>query len=282
MPRCTICKRENEEVPLFEGVLKTDIVMICNECARSEGIPIIRKPSKDQLQRADERYSVRERMEKISGVRDATEISEEQTIVQGTLARLKAPPKKQSHLDVLDNYYWTLNMARRRKKLSIGQLAERVQIDRNIIQSIEKGRIPENFQEIFLKLESFLGIKLLRNHPKKLSFTRTVDEEKEILRSVEARMSGKDFNESDVLLSELESEEKNDFDDEYLEKKEETKRKISKGEADFSRRESFENVTLNDLVEMKKERERRQMKFKKKIETDAMIGDDLDIELDEL
>lgn len=264
--RCAICKRESEEVKLFEGILKSEMIRICEECAESEGVPLVRKPSEDQLQRADERYSVRERMERMSGVRDTTEISEDQTITQGNLAKLRMPPKKQYHDDVLDNYYWTLNIARRRKKLSINQFAELIKIDANILQSIERGKIPENFEEIFLKLESFLGIKLLKNYKQNVSFTRTIDEEKEILKSVEEKINGEDASINNNLG--------------YAERREETRNKIAKGEIDFSRREELQDVTLNDLVEMKKEREKKQIRKRKRIQTDAILGDDLDIDID--
>ena len=266
--RCAVCKRENDEVKLFEGILKAEMIRICEDCSEKEGVPLIRKPSEEQIQKSEERYSVRERMERMSGVRDATEISEEQMVTQGNLAKLRVPPKKQQNDSVLDNYYWTLNIARRRKKLSINQLADLIKIDGNILRSIERGKIPENFEEIFLQLESFLGIKLLKSHPQQVKFTRTVDEEREILKSVGQKIAGEDSSDTDALLAELDEDNK------------ETMEKISKGEMDFSRRENLEDVTLNDLVEMKKEREKKQIRTRRKIQTDAILGDDLDIDVE--
>lgn len=266
--RCAVCKREQDEVKLFEGILKAEMIRICEDCSESEGVPLIRKPSEDQLQKAEERYSVRERMERISGVREATEISEDQTVTQGNLAKLRVPPKKQRNENVLDNYYWTLNIARRRKKLSINQLSNLIKIDVKILQAIERGKIPENFEEIFLQLESFLGIKLLKSHKQQINFTRTVDEEREILKSVSGKMAGEDTSETDTLLEELEEESRDKME------------KISKGEMDFSKRENLQDVTLNDLVEMKKEREKKQIRTKRKIQTDAILGDDLDIDVE--
>jgi len=236
--RCIICKKESNEVELFEGILNVEMVRICSICAESEGIPMIRKPSEEQLKKGDEVYSVRERMERMSGMRDATEISKDQTVVQGNLAKLRIPEKKERHEEVLDDYYWTLNMARRRKKWSINQLAEKIGIDPETIQNIEKGKIPENFEEVFTKFEVFFGIKLLRDHMRKIRFTRTIDEEMQILKSVRARMDGTS--------------------------------------------ETSEDVTLNDLVEIKRQREKQEVQRKTKIQTDAMVGDDLELDLSEL
>jgi ribosome-binding protein aMBF1 (putative translation factor) len=264
--RCAICKQTSDEIELFEGILKTEMVNICKKCAESEGIPIIQRPSEAQLNRANEKYTVRERMEIMSGMRNATEISEDQTITQGNLAKLKIPPKKQTHQDVLDNYYWNLNIARRRKKLTINQLAKQTQIDPQIIEAIEKGKIPEDFEPIFAKLELFLDIKLLKNHKRKMHFLRpTKDEAEEILKQVKEKMDLPD-------LGEPKNKEKS------LKDKKEKLEKLSKGEIDFSKRENLSSLTLNDLVEIKKEKERK----KTKAQEEAMLGDDLEIEIEEL
>jgi len=208
----------------------------------------------------------------MSGMHETTEISNDQITTQGNLAKLRILPKKQYHIDILDNYYWTLNLARRRAKFSIGQLAEKMQVESQTIQGIEKGIIPENFEEIFIKLEVFLGIKLLKDHERKLKFTRTRDEEQEILNSVKKKMSHVSIEEpEDEIMSEIQ-----------LEKKKEQLDKLSKGEVDFSRREDLSDVTISDLSRMKKDKESRSEKRRAKAREDAMLGDDLDLEIEEL
>ena len=186
--RCAICKKTSDETKLLEGIFKAEMINVCSDCAEDEGIPIITKPSEAQLEKADERYSVRERMENLSGPRDTTEISKDQTITQGNLAKLRMPAPKEHHEDVIDNYYWTLNLARRRKKLTIFQLAEKMQVDPEVIKGIEKGKLPRGFQDLFIKLEAFLGIKLLKAHVQKINFIRNYDTEKEILKRVGKKM----------------------------------------------------------------------------------------------
>ena len=270
--RCTICKKSSDEIQIFEGIYNAEMIRICKECAEAEGIPLIKKPSEAQLSKANERYSVRERMEQMSGMHKATEISGDQIVTQGNLAKLRIPPKKQYHIDILDDYFWTLNIARRRAKFSIGQLSEKMQVEPQIIQEIEKGKIPENFEEIFIKLEAFLGIKLLKNHKEKINFVRTHDEEQEILNNVRKKMSHVSTKEPEnEIMSEIQSE-----------KKREQLDRLSKGQMDFSKREDLSDVTLNDLVNMKKEKESKLTKRKAKAKEDAMLGDDLDLEIDEL
>ena len=257
MTICAICKKTSEETTLYPGILASGMVNICEDCAEDQKIPIIKKPSESQLTRADKIYSVRERLDKMSGRRDATEISRDQIVTQGNLAKLKMPKPKQNHPDVLDNYYWTLNMARRRSKMTLSQLAKKIDTTSYVIQEIEKGVLPENFKEIFLKLESLFGIKLLKVHDTQVNFTRkSPDQEKEILRAVADKMDN----------PEQELEE--------LEEIEEAEEKIDLAEMKLSRRRNLRDVTLNDLIDRKRARE----KYKNKLKADEMMGDDIDVE----
>lgn len=260
--RCAICKKEENEIELFEGIKGAGMIRICEPCSKNEGIPTIRKPSSRQLEKADERYSVRERMEEMSGMRKKSEVSDEQIALQGKLARLRAPPKKEHNDNVVDDYAWSVTIARRRRKMSIGQLAKETDLDYNIIQGVEKGRIPQDYTMVFSVLEKYLKIKLLKVHPGSVNFTRNIDEEKEILKRVQERMSGTEIQDSQISLDE-------------------------ESDKDLEIPEDLEDISIDSLVERKKAKERTRMHYhpkKERIETDAMLGSDieLDLDLDEL
>ncbi|MCD4771183.1 hypothetical protein K8R30_02070 [archaeon] len=255
--KCVICKKTEEEVTLYQGIQATEMINICEECAEDQNIPIIKKPSQSQLTKADKTYSVRERLDKMSGRVESTEISGEQMITQRNLAKLKMPKPKQSHPDVLDNYYWTVIMARRRVKMTISQLAKKIDTTPYAIQQIERGIFPEDFKEIFLKLEALLGIKLLKVHETQVSFVRkNPDQEKEILEAVAEKMK----NPEEELEEEAEMEAIHE--------------KIERGEIKLSKREDLSDVTLSDLIDRKKAREKRKLKAKKS----EILGDEIDIE----
>jgi ribosome-binding protein aMBF1 (putative translation factor) len=257
MAICTICKKTGEETTLYPGIQATKMVNVCEECAEDQEIPIIRKPSQSQLSQADKTYSVRERLDRMSGRRDTTEISKDQTITQRNLSKLRMPKPKQHHGETLDNYYWTLNMARRRVKMTTAQLAKKIGTTSYTIQEIEKGILPEDFREIFLKLESLLGIKLLKMHQPQVSFTRkNPDQEKELLRIVAEKMKNPE--------KELEEYEEIEM----------TEEEIENEESKLSKKGSLKDVTLNDLVDRKRAREKHKLKMKQ----NEMMGDDIDIE----
>lgn len=254
---CAICKKTQEETTLYSGILRTEMVNICEECAEDQKVPIIKEPSQSQLSQADKTYSVKERLTRMSGRRDSTEISDDQIVTQGNLSKLRMPKPKQNHPEVLDNYYWTLSMARRRAKMTLSQLAKKIDTTSYVIQEIEKGIIVKDFKQIFLRVETLLGIKLLRAHEPEVSFTRkNTDKEKEILASVAEKMKNpeKELEEDESIT---ESEEK-----------------IEIEEIRLSKRKNITNMTLNDLIDRKRARE----KYKMKLKQDEMLGEEIDIE----
>ena len=246
--RCTICKKTSDETKLYSGILESEMVMICDACADDYNVPIIKKPTTSQLDRIDQKYSVRERMEVMAGMRKKVPISEDLMNASGTLAKLRAPMKKQLHEDVLDNYSWTLSMARRRRKMTPNQLAEKMQVAPEIIRAVEKGILPKDFEPLFIKIEAYMGIKLLKAQKDTINFVRRNNEaEKKILASVEAKMN----------------EAPRDDDSEDI---------------DVEIKKDKFKLTLNDLVDIKKRREVRIAKRKAKEEEESMVGEDLEIE----
>lgn len=245
---CSMCGSTEMESDLYEGVYDDEIVLICKECARDENIPVLRKPTPEQLvQPVEERYSVRERMERLSGMRKP---STNQSMIKLNMSKVKKPEPKQSHPNIVDNYYWEINMARRRKKMSINQLSEQIGIPVDILESLERGKIPSEFEIIFEKLERYFDIKLLKRYTKNVNFNYNPNEEQKILEDVKSK----------------------------LKNKKEQLKKIRKGTFDFSREEEIKNITLEDLARMKREKEKENMRKKVQRQTDDMFGDEIEFE----
>ena len=255
--RCTICKKNSEEIKLYSGILESEMVNICEACADDYNVPIIKKPTNNQLDKLDQRYSVRERMEVMSGLKKRISVSDDVMSAKGNLVKLRTPMKKQLHEDVLDNYSWTLSMARRRRKMTPNQLAKQMSVAPEIIMAVEKGILPKDFEPLFIKLEAFMSIKLLKAQHNAINFVRKNNEaEKKILASVEAKMN--EEPKSGLLDKDAEEEDVEIKKDKF-------------------------KLTLNDLVDIKKRREARIAKRKAKEEEETMVGDDLDmVEIEEL
>lgn len=275
--KCAVCKKSSEEVELFEGIYDAEMVKCCSTCSEREGIPLIKRPTKDQIEKSKESHTVRQRMDRLSGRGVSTPISADQVVVQSNLARLKMPDAKEIHPEIVDDYYWKVNIGRRRKKLSILQMSERTGVPVKVIEAIEKGKIPKDFEEVFIKLEEFLGEKLLKSDKKRILFSREIDTEKEILERVRKKMdSPKEENLNDY------SEEEAEEDFVKTEKKEKRIESMKSGELDFSVRRNLENITLNDLIEMKRAKEKKEKKRLEESKQNSMMGDDIDLDIEEL
>lgn len=167
------------------------------------------------------------------------------------------PPKKQFNEKLIDNYYWELNMARRRKKLTLNQLSQQTGIPAEVIDGLEKAQLPENFEPLIAHLESALGVRLLKDREAKINFILHKDEEKEIIKQVKEKM----YLPAEEIVEEVEEKSEKD--------KKELKQKIAKGEIDFSKKEDIKEMTLADLQNRKKEKDLKKL-----------LGDDIDLDVD--
>jgi ribosome-binding protein aMBF1 (putative translation factor) len=245
--KCVICNLSEDEAELFDGIYDNEVVKVCKRCAELENIPFFKKPTKEQVEVSERRYSVRERMERLSG--NKKKLNKEQLIANENLNKLKMPPKKQHDKDLLDDYYWRLQMARRSEKYTINQLSQKAQIPVEDLQNLEKGVLPENFKEIIEKLELVLNIKLFKEHHKVINFNfPKPDEAQEILKKVK---------------------EKIEHQEEEKEPKEEKIKKLARGELDFSKRENIKDIKLKDLIDMKRKRDK-----------EKMLGDEVELDGD--
>ena len=283
--RCAICKKSEEESALYDGIFESRIGKICEICAERENIPLLKKPTQEQLAVADKKYSVRERMEKISRPYNAkpSDLSKDQSTAHKNLNKLKVLPKKQFSEKLYDNYYWRLTLARRRRKMSMAQLEKASGVSEEIINSIEKGILPANFEEPIVKLELELGVNLLKNHETRINFTRTdYDEQKEILKQVGEKIGitprfpkkVEDYTEK-IDIEELSEE---DLDIDKIQEKSEKLSKLSHGELDLSKRQNLQDITLSDLQNIKKEKEKKQQEVESQKQHEDMFGEDVDFE----
>lgn len=174
MDICERCERSDKEVKLVDAIYDREIVKICEECALTENIPIVRRPSSSQLQESEKSYSVGERMKRMAGVAH-NEIKKEEFKPQTlTLDRLRKPKDyrtiindkfqqaKQNNqpLNLVDNYQWHILMARKNRKISRKQLADAIGESENTVRLIEEKFLPDDALRVINKIEQYFGIGL--------------------------------------------------------------------------------------------------------------------------
>ncbi|MGK0209164.1 MAG: ribosome-binding protein aMBF1 (putative translation factor) [Patescibacteria group bacterium] len=276
--RCMVCKKSEDIIGLHEGIYDNELGMVCLECAHEEHIPIMKKASVEQLAAADRRYSVRERMDKMSGMdRRRTVLGRDEQMVRNNLSRLKMPSAKEKHEDVADTYYWELNMARRRKKMTLNQVSVATEIPSTVIESIEKGKIPKDFEQIFVRLEDYFGIKLLKHKKRVINFVSAHEDnaEDDILEEVKDKMEMSRNLDDDSEFEVMDKIQKNAKMKELIEEMDGHMDPHS--DIDLSDPAQLEDITLDDLVDIKRRKDKREEVDRLRRQTDEMFGDDLEI-----
>lgn len=170
---CFRCERKNSEVKLVDAIYDREMVKICEECSLSENLPIIRRPSSQQLKESEKPYSVRERMKRMAGMPFEQKHDEFKPAIL-TLDKLRKPKDykavlesrfqqakiKNVPLNLIDNYNWHILMARKNRKISRKQLGDSIGETENTVRLIEEKFLPDDALRIIIKMEQYLGLKL--------------------------------------------------------------------------------------------------------------------------
>jgi ribosome-binding protein aMBF1 (putative translation factor) len=246
MVECAKCGASGDTVALFDAISRDGVIKICEACAFKEDIPIIRKPTSDQLRAINTPRSVyvrlssmaklnpKEHREKFSGYpHRQSETPKQITTLRELVDRdyekkSKGEIQKTPRPDLVDNFHWVIMKARRMKKLSFAQVSKEIAEPEKTLELAEKGILPDDLRFI-KKLESYYGISLekkdpmeVRKKPAEVQFEdivtknmtvadlKEIQKEREILGPVEEELP----EESE----EIEGEEiEEDFEEEYEE-----------------------------------------------------------------
>ncbi len=155
--RCFACGRSDDEVRLFDAIYGREMVKTCRECSSRRDVILIKKPSSLQLKDSEKPPTVYERLSKMVGLPIKQEKQEQKE------KEIKEEEKEEKPFQLIDNFQWYIQKARRKKGLSQRQLADELAESETIIKMIENTEIPENGERVIKKIEQFLGIKIRKS-----------------------------------------------------------------------------------------------------------------------
>jgi ribosome-binding protein aMBF1 (putative translation factor) len=172
MEECYKCGISSERKRLFEVISDEGLVEMCEKCIEEEGLPIVRKPTTFQLKEAERKRTVYQRLAKASGF-DVNKMKKDfsKKIKQKDVSLKDLADKNfnkgfgkghKPRKDLIDNFHWKIMRSRRLKHISRAKLAEKIGESEAVINMAEKGVFPEDDYRIINKLESFLGIKIVK------------------------------------------------------------------------------------------------------------------------
>jgi len=80
------------------------------------------------------------------------------------------------------------------------------------------------------------------------------------------------------ILEDVKQKIKEDREEVFKKRKRKILRKIENSEIDFSKQENLENITLNDLIEIKRRKEKEEQKKKYESQRKELFGEDLELD----
>lgn len=246
---CFKCGTSGEKVRLFDAISDEGIIKICEYCANEEDLPVIKRPTTEQLKTAESNTSVRKMLTRMSSGRaaldeeyqkDKKRLEKQEISLRDLVDRnYKDTPKKSiPRPDLVDNFHWVIMRARRSRKVSYKQLAEAISESEAAVQMAEKGILPEDDNKLINKLETYFGVRLVKDPfrnrvPPRESFRS------EIKRTPPARLRFDPYTTKTLTISDLQE----------MKRKREAKEKVLGKEGyseDIEFGEGVEDVDIED------------------------------------
>ncbi len=138
---------------IVEAIEEGKIVRVYESYAKREGLPVLRKPNIGQIQKTY--ASLPPGLKKIQ--------KQEETPIMEKMRKAPSWEEKQIISDLIDNFHWHINRARRNKGLTRKQFAKLINIPESSLEMIEYRRLPSNNFILIQKIEEVLGINLRKN-----------------------------------------------------------------------------------------------------------------------
>ena len=162
--RCSICGDSGNLSTVING---KEIALACNRCIADEELIIIKKPTDEQLEYASKPYSVKETLARVMGTNKPEIQAPAPKLSLKTKQYCISPYKKVDlPINVIDNFNWSIMMARRQRKMSQQKLAESIRESLETIKMIESGCVTEDSDRVINKIENFFRINLRKEAPK--------------------------------------------------------------------------------------------------------------------
>jgi len=170
--KCVMCQTEGE---LVNAIAKDEIIEVCKNCADKNDLPIIQKPTQEQVNRSSRFLPIHNRIAfsiETPGVKQKIETTTtnkelEKMVIQNST--------KKDYSDLVDNFHWHIQQARRFKKISQKQLSELIGEPEVLISMAEEGKLPEDYDKLISKLEQYFRIQLRKESKKQEAFTGFFD-----------------------------------------------------------------------------------------------------------
>jgi len=143
---CFKCNTSENKTKLFDAIVGSGIVKVCENCSSERNYPLIKKPTANDYSKIHQETNLR-------------------ALVDSRFDK-KQKEKVKKRNDLVDNFHWFIMRARRSMKLTQSQLAKEIGESETTIKMAEKGILPDGDYRLVDKLETVLRIKILKKEAK--------------------------------------------------------------------------------------------------------------------
>ena len=164
---CFKCGVPEDRAFLYEVISPKGIVRVCRKCSHDLDFPMIKTSTDFEEKGVKKRSTVREIMERLSGVKHSPSKQKElekqdshlKKIVEENLEEIiKASPISTD--EFVDNFHWAIMRARRREKLTQTELARKIHESEIAVKLAEQGIVSEQTPGLVKKLEAYLNVRI--------------------------------------------------------------------------------------------------------------------------
>ena len=274
---CSVC---NNIAELVDAIGPEEIIKVCEFCAKKNNLPIIHKATDEEISQIQTFY--KKRFGQVNNDLPTTlALTSEKNKEDRELERvLKTNLKKGEYPELIDNFHWYIQQARRIKKISQKQLSDAIAEPEVIIDLAEQGKLPDNHDQLITKIEQYLRISV-RKEP--LIKNNQTQYEIEIIENPE---EGIDINQTDWLettTNYLKNLKDKWFpkDDNFEEKQQEREKQEKLAEEE---REKERQIRKEEKLKRKEERRREKEESREKQEKyeDKKIEEKVEIKPEEV
>ncbi|MEK6819987.1 MAG: hypothetical protein AABY03_02220 [Nanoarchaeota archaeon] len=162
---CFKCGIQEERALLFDAISISGIVKICRRCSIVEDIPLIRVKTEQDIEEQRKVEKTKQDAQKLAYVKHMRgDDLALRRLVDSNFKKLNEDLALKSTL--IDNFHWAMMRARRAKHLTQGQLANAIREPEIMINTLERGVVPEKSREAITKIENHLFVRLRKGDSK--------------------------------------------------------------------------------------------------------------------
>lgn len=157
MDECFRCGVSGDKVRLHNAISNKGIVKLCDDCSSIEKLPVIKKPTDNQILESQKQKSVKDRL---VGMNRNKLMAGKETSLREIVDRNFKTREFKTYPDLINNFNWTIQRIRRARKITREQFAKAIGEPEATVRMIEQGFLPEDNYKIISKIESYLRVTL--------------------------------------------------------------------------------------------------------------------------